>query len=57
MEIAHTREGPEEIFGGASVAIAQWRRARDLTNLGHPQFPGSIPAENPSTHINMDLSQ
>ena len=44
-------------FGDASVTIAQWRRARDLTNLGYPQVPGSIPAENPSTQINMDLSK
>jgi len=43
--------------GNASITIAQWRRARDLTNLGYPQVPGSIPAENPSTQINMDLSK
>jgi len=35
------------IFGDASVTIAQWRRARDFTNLGYPQVPGSISAENP----------
>jgi len=45
------------IFGDASVTIAQWRRARDFTNLGNPQVPGSIPAETPSTQINMDLSK
>jgi len=45
------------IFGDAFVTIAQWRRARNLTNLGYPQVPGSIPAENPSTQINLDLSQ
>jgi len=33
------------------------RRARDLTNLGYPQVPSSIPAENPSTQINIDLSK
>ena len=41
----------------ASVTIAQWGRARNLTNLGYPQVPGSIPAETPSTQINVDLSQ
>jgi len=35
------------MFGDASVTIAQWRRTRDLTKLGYPQVPGSIPAENP----------
>jgi len=25
--------------------------------LGYPQVPGSIPAETPSTQINVDLSQ
>jgi len=25
--------------------------------LGYPQVPGSIPAKNPSTQINMDLSK
>jgi len=50
-------EGPEGIFGDASLTIPQWRRARDLTNLGHPQVPCSIPAETPSTQINMDLSK
>jgi len=49
--------GSWRIFGDASATIAQWRRARDLSNLGYPQVPGSIPAENPSTQINMDLSQ
>jgi len=44
------------MFGEASVTRAQRRRARDLTNLGYLQDPGSIPAENPSTQINMDLS-
>ena len=41
----------------ASVTIAQWRRARDLTNLGYPQVPGPIPAENLSLKISMDLSK
>jgi len=45
------------IFGDASITIAQWRGARDLTDFGYPQIPGSIPAENPSTHINIDLSK
>jgi hypothetical protein len=35
----------------------QWRRVRGFTNLSYPQVPGSIPAENPSTQINMDLSK
>jgi hypothetical protein len=48
--------GSGRIFGDASVTIAQWRRAQDLTNLGYPQVPSSIPAENPSIQINMDLS-
>jgi len=50
-----TRES-RRIFCDASVTIAQRRSARDLTNLGCPQVPGSIPAETPSTQINMDLS-
>jgi len=48
--------GSWRIFGDASVTIAQWRRVRDLTNLGYPQVPGLIPAETLSTQINMDLS-
>jgi len=31
--------------------------ATDLTNLGYPQVPGSIPAKTPSTQINVDLSK
>jgi len=49
--------GSWRIFGDVSVTIAQWRRARDLTKLGYPQVPGSIPAKTPSTQINMDLSK
>ena len=45
------------MFGDASFTIAQWKRVRDLTNLGYLQVPGSIPAENLSTQINMDLSK
>jgi len=45
------------MFCDTSVTLAQWRRARDLINLGYPQFPGSIPAETPSAQINMDLSK
>jgi len=45
------------MFGDGSVTIAQWKRARDFKNLGYPQVPGSIPAETPSTQINMDLRQ
>jgi len=41
--------GSWRIFSDASVVIVQWRRARDLTKLGHPQVPSSIPAETPST--------
>jgi len=36
------------IVGDASVTTAQWRRARNLTNLGYPQVPGSIPTKNSS---------
>jgi len=43
----HFKRGSWRIFVDASVTIAQWRRARDLTNLGYLQVPGSIPAENP----------
>ena len=49
--------GSWRIFSDASVTIAQWRRARNSTNVGYPQVPGSIPAENMSTQINMDLSK
>jgi len=45
--------GSWRIFGDASVTIAQWRRARDL---GHPQVPGSIPAEIPAGLNKFDLS-
>jgi len=38
--------GSWRIFGDKSVTIAQWRRARDLTNLDYPNVPGSIPAKN-----------
>jgi len=47
--------GSWRIFGDGPVTIAQERRARDLTNLGYPQVPGSNLAENPSTQINIDL--
>ena len=50
-------KGPGKIFGDSYVTIAQWRRARNLINLGYLQVPGSIPAENLSTQINVDLSQ
>jgi len=49
--------GSWRIFSDASVTIAHWSRARDLTNLSYPQVPGSIPAETPLTQINMDLSK
>ena len=49
--------GSWRIFSDAFVTTAQWKRARDLTNLGYPQVPGSIPAETPSTHMIMDLSK
>jgi len=49
--------GSWRIFGYASVTLAQWRRARDSTNLGYPQVPVSIPAENLITQINMNLSK
>jgi len=45
------------IFGDASVTIAQWRRARESTILCCAQVPGSIPAENLSTQISMNLSK
>jgi len=45
------------MFGDASVTIAQWRRARDLTNLGYLQVPDAIAAKTPSTQSNMDLSK
>jgi len=48
--------GSGKIFDEASVTIAQWRRAQDLSNLGYPQIPSLIPVETPSTQINMDLS-
>jgi len=51
------KRGSGRIFVDASVTIAQWRRVRDLTNLGYPQVPASILAENLSTQINMDLSK
>jgi len=53
--LVHGGQLPE--FDKTSVTIAQWRRVQDLTNLGYPQVPGSIPAETPSTQINMDLSK
>jgi len=51
------KRGSSRIFGNASVTIAQWRRARGLTNLGCPQVPGSNSAETPSTQINMNLTR
>jgi len=53
--MATVQEGPER-SAVMYPPIAQWRRARDSTNLGYPQVPGSIPAENQSTQISMDLS-
>jgi len=44
------------ILGDSFVTIAQWCRARHLTNLVIRKVPGSIPAENTSTQIHMDLS-
>jgi len=49
--------GSWRIFGNASVTIAQWRKAWDLTKLDYPQVLDSIPAETPSPQINMDLSK
>ena len=43
------------IFCDSSVTLAQWWRARDSTSFSYPQVPGSIPAENTSTRIHMDL--
>jgi len=39
-------KGSWKIFGDESATLAQWRRARDWTNLDYPQVPGSILAEN-----------
>jgi len=44
------------IFGDLSVTIAQWLRARHIRNLVICKVPGSIPAENTSPQIHMDLS-
>jgi len=42
--------------GESSVTIAQWWRARHSRKLVIRKVPGSIPAENTSPHIHMDLS-
>jgi len=53
----HThKRGSGRILGDASVTIAQWRRARDMTKLDSAQVRGLIPAETPLTQINMDLN-
>jgi len=46
-----------KVCGDAFVTIAQWRRTRDLTSLGYPQVPGSIPAKTTSIQVNRDLSK
>ena len=48
--------GSPRIFGDLSVTIAQWLRARHIRNLVIRKVPGSIPAENTSPQIHMDLS-
>jgi len=45
------------MFSDAPITTAQWRGARDLTNLGYPQVHISIRAETPSTQININLSK
>ena len=50
------KEGPKKFFGDSSVTIAQWWRARHIRKLVIRKVPGSIPAENTSTQIHMDLS-
>ena len=44
------------IFGDSSVTVAQWWRARHSRKLVIRKAPGSIPAENTSPQIHMDLS-
>ena len=47
------------IFGDSSVTVAQWIRPRNIIEIWvtrYPQVPGSIPAEDPRTQINIDLS-
>jgi len=44
------------IFGDSSVTIAQWWRARHSRKLVIRKAPGSIPVENTSPQIHMDLS-
>ena len=51
------QRGSWGIFGDSSVTLAQWWRARDLTNFAYPQVPGSIPAETTSTQIHMGLNK
>ena len=48
--------GSSRIFGDSSVIIAQWWRARHSRKLVIRKAPGSIPAENTSPQIHMDLS-
>jgi len=45
------------ILGDASITIAQWKRVRDLTNLGSPQVPGSIPAKTPFNSNQYEFEQ
>ena len=51
-----TMLGSSRIFGDSSVTIAQWWRARHSRNVVIRKVPGSIPAENTSPQIHMDLS-
>jgi len=48
--------GFQRIFGDLSVTIAQWLRARHIRKLVFRKVPGSIPVENTSPQIHMDLS-
>ena len=48
--------GSQRIFDDLSVTIAQWLRARHIRNLVIRKVPGSIPSENTSPQIHMDLS-
>jgi len=54
--IAVGLQGSKKKIGDSSVTIAQWWRARHLRNVVIRKVPGSIPAENTSTQIHMDLN-
>ena len=49
--------GYGKIFGDAYFTIAQWRRARDLTNVVYSHVLGSTPAETPVNSNQYEFQQ